>query len=141
MSQDELDATFALLDATAEERDAEVDRALEPIYEELDAFLGKISHDSLKFACARGKRSDERLDYLKSLGYGNPRTLEERIIWLNNYDNMVVQATETDDKARLKYWRLWKRELEPYERDYWVFIFKRMWKAQMNGVVENRLGL
>ena len=141
MSQDELDATFALLDATAEERDAEVVRALEPIYEELDAFLGKISYDSLKFACARGKRSDERLDYLESLGYGNPRTLEERIIWLNNYDNMVVQATETDDKARLKYWRLWKRELEPYERDYWVFIFKRMWKAQMNGVVENRLGL
>ena len=82
-----------------------------------------------------------RLDFLKYVGYGNPRTSEEAVIWLNNYDNMVVQATETDDKARLKYWRLWKRELEPYERDYWVSLFKRMWKAQMNGVVENHLGL
>ena len=83
----------------------------------------------------------EDLDFLESSGYGNPRTSEEAIIWLNNYDNMVIQAVETDDEARLKYWRLWKRELEPYEKDYWVSLFKRMWKAQMNGVVENRLGL
>ena len=83
----------------------------------------------------------EDLDVLESLGYGNPRTSEERIIWLNNYDNMVVQAAETDDEARLKYWWLWKRELEPYERDYWVSLFKRMWKAQMNGLVKNQLGL
>ena len=181
MSRDELDAILALLDATYEERDAEINRALEPDLEEMYyMFFGKVSLDSMKFAAARTNRVFERLDYLKSLGYGNPRTSEERIIWLNNYDNMVVQgldragkrldylkslgyenprtseeriiwlnnydnmvvqATETDDKARLKYWRLWKRELEPYERDYWVSIFKRMWKAQMNGVVENRLGL
>ena len=141
MSRDELDAILALLDATAEERDAEVYPTLEPDLEEIYMLFGKVSLDSMKFALARTNRVFERLDYLKSLGYGNPRTSEERIIWLNNYDNMVVQATETDVKARLKYWRLWKRELEPYERDYWVSLFKRMWKAQMNGVVENRLGL
>ena len=54
---------------------------------------------------------------------------------------MVVQAAETNHQGRLKYWRLWKRELEPYEIDYWMSLFKRMWRAQMNGVVENRLGL
>ena len=82
-----------------------------------------------------------RLDVLKDVGYGNPRTSEEATIWLNNINHMVVQAEETDDKARLKYWRLWKLDLEPYEIDYWVSLFKRMWKAQMNGMVENRLGL
>ena len=100
-----------------------------------------MSPASQNFAWARATRGYKRLDYLKSLGYGNPRTSEEAIIWLNNYDNMVVQAEETDDKARLKYWRLWKLDLEPYEIDYWVSLFKRMWKAQMNGMVENRLGL
>ena len=82
----------------------------------------------------------EDLITLESLGYGTPKN-EEVVIWLNNYDNMVVQAAETNHKGRLKYWRLWKRELEPYEIDYWMSLFKRMWRAQMNGVVENRLGL
>ena len=82
----------------------------------------------------------EDLITLESLGYGTPKN-EEVVIWLNNYDNMVVQAAETNHEGRLKYWRLWKRELEPYEIDYWMSLFKRMWRAQMNGVVENRLGL
>ena len=54
---------------------------------------------------------------------------------------MVYQAAEPDYKARLKDWRLWKRELEPYEIDYWMSLFNRMWRAQMNGLVKNRLGL
>ena len=82
-----------------------------------------------------------RLDVLKDVGYGNPRTSEEATIWLNNINHMIYQATKRDYNARLNDWRLWKRELKHYEIDYWMSLFNRMWRAQMNGVVENRLGL
>ena len=82
-----------------------------------------------------------RLDVLKDVGYGNPRTSEEATIWLNNINHMIYQATKRDYNARLNDWRLWKRELKHYEIDYWMSLFNRMWRAQMNGVVENRLGI